>query len=42
VPTSGGVLSGEIDELRVQVGTEKAFVVIVPMNSWRPSVRREG
>ena len=29
-------------ELRVQVGSEKAYVVVVPMNSWRPSVRREG
>ncbi len=29
-------------ELRVQVASEKAFIVIVPMNSWRPSVRREG
>jgi hypothetical protein len=38
------VLSSREDriELRVQKGAEKAFVVTVPMNSWRPSVRREG
>ncbi len=29
-------------EVRVQAGPEKAFVVTIPMNSWRPSVRREG
>ncbi len=38
------VLSSREDriEVRVQVGAEKAYVVMVPMNSWRPSVRREG
>ena len=43
-PVQARVLSSREDriELRVQVGSEKAFVVVVPMNSWRPSVRREG
>ena len=43
-PVEAHVLSSREDriELRVQTGTEKAFVVVVPMNSWRPSVRREG
>ncbi len=29
-------------EVRVRRGDEKAYVVTVPMNSWRPSVRRDG
>jgi hypothetical protein len=43
-PVDARVLSSREDriELRVQAGTEQAFVVVVPMNSWRPSVRREG
>jgi hypothetical protein len=43
-PVQARVLSSREDriEVRVQTGTEKAFVVIVSMNSWRPSVRREG
>jgi hypothetical protein len=43
-PVDARVLSSREDriEVRVQVGSEPAFVVIVPMNSWRPSVRREG
>lgn len=43
-PVQARVLSSREDriELRVQAGTDKAFIVVVPMNSWRPSVRREG
>lgn len=43
-PVDARVLSSREDrvEVRVRVGTEPAFIVTVPMNSWRPSVRREG
>jgi hypothetical protein len=43
-PVQARVLSSREDriELHVQAGTEKPFIVVVPMNSWRPSVRREG
>jgi hypothetical protein len=34
--------SGDRIEVRVQVGKDPAYVVTVPMNSWRPAVRREG